>query len=106
MAETPPSDDDGGPEYSTAQVDQILARRAVIEQAKGILMSVYCIDSDHALQLLRARSPNTQVKLYLLAAQLIIDVLCLTPDERLDMPSACNSLLATLHKRVRRDEDS
>jgi hypothetical protein len=104
MAETPPSDDDA-PEYSTEQVDEIVANRAAIEQAKGVLMSVYGIDSHDAFELLRSRARTTQVKLRLLAEQLIVDVLGLTLDERCDMASACTNLLLTAHKRVRRDAD-
>jgi hypothetical protein len=104
MAETPPSDDDA-PEYSTEQVDEIVANRAAIEQAKGVLMSVYGIDSHDAFELLRSRARTTQVKLRLLAEQLIVDVLGLTLDERRDMASACTNLLLTAHKRVRRDAD-
>ena len=104
MAETPPSDDDG-PGYSTEQVDEIVANRAAIEQAKGVLMFVYGIDSHHAFELLRSQSRTTQVKLRLLAEQLIVDVLGLTLDERRDMPSACTNLLLTVHKRVRRAAD-
>jgi hypothetical protein len=45
MAETPPSDNDPPDFYSPDQVDEIVAARAVIEQAKGVLMFVYDIDS-------------------------------------------------------------
>jgi hypothetical protein len=105
MAEAPLSDDDYAPLFTTEQVDQIVANRAAIEQAKGILMSVYGIESEHAFHLLRARSRASQVKLRLLAAQLVKDFVALTPRERLDMPAACEKLLLTVHRRVRRDED-
>jgi hypothetical protein len=104
MAETPPSDDDASV-FSTEQVDEIVANRAAIEQAKGVLMFAHGIDSHHAFELLRSRSRTTQVKLRLLAEQLIIDVLGLTLDERRDMPSACTDLLLTAHKRVCHDPD-
>jgi len=38
-------------------------RRAVIEQAKGILMATHGVDSDRAFELLRSRSQNTGRKL-------------------------------------------
>jgi hypothetical protein len=106
MATTPPPGDDDRDvhKFSTAQVDEI-ANRAAIEQAKGILMFVYGIDSAHAFELLRTRSRNTQIKLCLLAAHLIEDVVALAPHDRLDMPSTCTTLLLTLHKRVRREPD-
>lgn len=107
MAKTPPPGDDDRDvhKFSTAQVDEIVANRAAIEQAKGILMFVYGIDSAHAFELLRTRSRSTQIKLCLLAAQLIEDVVALAPHDRLDMPSTCTNLLLTLHKRVRREAD-
>jgi ANTAR domain len=71
---------------SPEQVDEIVAGRAAIEQAKGVLMFVYGIDSHHAFELLRSRARTTRVKLRLLAEQLIVDVLGLTLDERRDMP--------------------
>jgi hypothetical protein len=45
MAETPPSDNDPPDFCSPDQVDEIVAARAVIEQAKGVLMFVYDVDS-------------------------------------------------------------
>jgi hypothetical protein len=104
MAETPPSDDDASL-FSTEQVDEIVANRAAIEQAKGVLMSVYGIDSHRAFELLRSRARATQVKLRLLAEQLVVDVSGLTLDERRDMASACTNLLLTVHERLRRDAD-
>jgi AmiR/NasT family two-component response regulator len=53
---------------STARVDvdpvivavaQILEHRAVIEQAKGVLMAVYNIDADAAFEMLKCSSQNT-----------------------------------------------
>jgi hypothetical protein len=105
MAEAPLSDDEYAPVFTTEQVDQIVANRAAIEQAKGILMSVYGIDSEHAFHLLRAGSRDSQVKLRLLAAQVVKDVVALTPQQRLDMPAACENLLLTAHKRIRRSAD-
>ena len=93
MAETPPASNDAPDSYSLEQVDEIVAGRAIIEQAKGVLMFVYGVDSEHAFQLLRSRSRTTQVKLRLLAGQLLNDVAALTPDQRLDVRSACSNLL-------------
>ena len=67
---------------STARVDvdpvtfavvQILENRAVIEQAKGVLMAVYNIDADAALDILKERSQQTNIKLRVLAEQLMTD---------------------------------
>jgi ANTAR domain len=43
----------------------------VIEQAKGMLMLVYGLDEDAAFDLLRWRSQSTNVKLRLLAEQIV-----------------------------------
>jgi ANTAR domain/PAS fold len=45
--------------------------RAVIEQAKGILMLIYRIDADTAFEMLRRHSQNTNTKLRDLAARLV-----------------------------------
>jgi hypothetical protein len=101
MAETPPSDTDPPDSFSPEQVDEIVASRAAIEQAKGVLMFVYDIDADTAFEILRRQSRTTSIKLRLLAQQLMNDVEALTRDQRLDMQSACSDLLLTAHERVR-----
>ena len=45
--------------------------RAVIEQAKGIIMLAYQVDADAAFQVLRRHSQNTNTKLRDLAARLV-----------------------------------
>ncbi len=52
-------------------VAQIVQNRAVIEQAKGVLMAVYDIDADSAFDLLRLSSQHTNIKLRVLAEQLM-----------------------------------
>lgn len=84
MAETPPSEDDPPDLYSPEQVDEIVASRAAIEQAKGVLMFVYDIDADTALEMLRRQSRTASIKLRLLAQQLMNDVEALTRDQRTD----------------------
>jgi ANTAR domain-containing protein len=107
VAGTPPSDEPPRPKRAGGRrslppedVDNIVARRAIVEQAKGILMFVYDTDANTAFEMLRRRSRITHVKLLLLAAQLINDVVALSAEERLDMQSACDHLLLTLHERV------
>lgn len=104
MVQTPPSDDStpshGWENLSPGEVAEIIARRAVVEQAKGILMFVFETDADTAFEMLRRRSRTTRVKMTLLAAQFTIDVLALTPDERLDMRAACANVLLTTHRRI------
>jgi hypothetical protein len=48
-----------------------LGRRALIEQAKGILMERYAIDADKAFDLLRERSQRSGRKLADIAAALV-----------------------------------
>jgi AmiR/NasT family two-component response regulator len=45
--------------------------RAVIEQAKGVLMAVYCIDAQTAFDLLRWGSQYTNTELRVMAEQLM-----------------------------------
>jgi hypothetical protein len=60
-------------ETITARVAEIAARRAVIEQAKGMLMLVYGIGADAAFQLLRWQSQHHNVKLRRMAEQITRD---------------------------------
>jgi hypothetical protein len=57
----------------TVAVAQIVENRAVIEQAKGVLMAVYDIDADSAFALLKSRSQHTNIKLRVLAEQLMTE---------------------------------
>ncbi|WP_438944075.1 ANTAR domain-containing protein [Nocardia blacklockiae] len=73
--------------------------RAVIEQAKGVLMRVYRINAHQAFDVLRWRSQETNVKLRDLCAQLIAEldtVLPAPPAVRADF----DHLLLTVHTRV------
>jgi ANTAR domain len=65
----------------TAAVAEIADNRAAIEQAKGVLMDVYRIDAEAAFELLRWRSQESNVKLRVLAEQLLVDVRTLARDE-------------------------
>jgi|RhiMethySRZTD1v2_1073278.scaffolds.fasta_scaffold1645471_1 ANTAR domain-containing protein len=69
VARTP----EGESEAITKAVAEIIDRRAVIEQAKGVLMVVYNIDADAAFELLKWRSQQTNTKLRALAEQLMTD---------------------------------
>jgi AmiR/NasT family two-component response regulator len=72
MAENPPSDRSVA-RYSDEQVDGIIGSRAIIEQAKGVLMHVYGVNAAHAFKMLRSRSRANRVKLHLLAKLLLDD---------------------------------
>jgi PAS domain S-box-containing protein len=62
-----PTSDRAREELITARVAEITEHRAVIEQAKGMLMLVYGLDEDAAFDLLRWRSQSSNVKLRRLA---------------------------------------
>jgi ANTAR domain-containing protein len=57
----------------TAKVAEITEHRAVIEQAKGMLMLIYGLEADPAFDLLKWRSQKSNVKLRRLAQELIDD---------------------------------
>lgn len=85
----------------TQAVAEIAENRAAIEQAKGILMLVYRIQSDAAFDLLKWRSQETNVKLRVLAEQLIADVRALEYDEIVPPRPTFDRLLLTAHQRIR-----
>ncbi len=64
-----PASVDVDPVTVAVAVAQIVENRAVIEQAKGVLMAVYDIDADSAFELLKWGSQDTNTKLRTLADQ-------------------------------------
>jgi AmiR/NasT family two-component response regulator len=58
-------------EAITRAIAEFVEHRAVIEQAKGVLMAVYEIDEPAAFDLLKWRSQHTNTKLRLVAEQLM-----------------------------------
>jgi AmiR/NasT family two-component response regulator len=56
------------------QLGQALDSRAVIDQARGILMATHGIDAERAFALLAKESQNTNVKLREVAARLVESV--------------------------------
>ena len=60
-------------ELLSAAVAEIAENRAAIEQVKGMLMLVYRVDADAAFELLKWRSQEVNVKLRILAEQLLAD---------------------------------
>lgn len=73
--------------------------RALIEQAKGVLMFVYRITAAQAFEVLRWRSQETNTKLRDLAAALI-GRLATLPDPSAPTRSAFDHLLLTAHHSV------
>jgi PAS domain S-box-containing protein len=92
-------------EQMSAELAKITENRAVIEQAKGMLMVIYAIDDDTAFELLRWRSQETHVKLRLLAQQIITDFRSLAPNETLPPRATYDNLLLTAHQRITPETD-
>ncbi len=90
----------------SAALAEITEKRAVIEQAKGMLMLIYRVDEETAFELLRWRSQETNVKLRALAAQLLSDYSELVYDETLPPRATFDHLLLTAHQRVDRGGDT
>jgi len=93
------SDVDGGATVEDAIAD-FTEHRAVIEQAKGVLMMTYAISADRAFDILVWRSQVTNTKLRRLATQLVDDF-----TTQLQVPAGirerADHLLLTAHERVR-----
>jgi hypothetical protein len=83
-----------------AAVEGIVERRALIEQAKGMLMLVYGIEADEAFEMLRGQSQHHNIKLRLIAEQIRGDLVELRmADPPLRQRNATNVLL-TAHHRI------
>lgn len=87
-------------ELLSAAVAEIAEHRATIEQAKGMLMLIYRINGDSAFELLKWRSQETNVKLRVLADQVLDDFGQLVYEETLPPRSTFDNLLLTAHLRV------
>jgi fructose-specific component phosphotransferase system IIB-like protein len=87
-------------ERVTEAVAEIAEARGGIEQAKGMLMLIYRITADSAFELLKWRSQEANVKLRVLAEQVVKDFLGLTYDEVLPTRAEYDRLLLTAHLRM------
>ena len=83
----------------TAAVAEIAENRAVIEQAKGMLMAIYGLDADAAFELLRWQSQNYNVKLRSIAEQVAKDFTDASRHQAFDR-TAYDGLLLTVHERI------
>jgi ANTAR domain/PAS fold len=84
----------------TAAVAEITENRASIEQAKGMLMLIYRISDESAFELLKWRSQETNVKLRVLADQVLFDFGQLIYEEVLPPRATFDHVLLTAHLRV------
>jgi hypothetical protein len=87
-----PTSDRAREEIISARVAEITEHRAVIEQAKGMLMLVYGLDEDAAFDLLRWRSQSSNVKLRRLA-EIIVEGFRNARDEGINSRSAFDHAL-------------
>jgi hypothetical protein len=97
-----PTADRAQDDLITAKVAEITEHRAVIEQAKGMLMLVYGLDPAAAFDLLKWRSQESNVKLRLLAERVVEDF-CAVRDKAIGSRSAFDHALLTADARVGRD---
>lgn len=84
----------------TDAITEISARRAAIEQAKGMLMLIYGVTSAAAFDLLKWRSQVTNTKLRDLAERIMADFQTLNSDGRLLAQRDFDDLLLTAHMRL------
>jgi len=93
----PPPDDEA---RISEAVREIAEQRAYIEQAKGMLMFIYGLDEHGAFDLLRWQSQEHNVKLRLLAEQVVKDISELAKRKPLENRLDHDRVLLTAHQRV------
>jgi hypothetical protein len=94
-----PTEDRNQKQFSEA-IAEIAENRATIEQAKGMLMVVYGIESDAAFDLLRWRSQEANIKLRVLAEQVVADFVALSQSDTSPSRAAYDNLLLTADRRL------
>jgi hypothetical protein len=77
----------------------LFENRAAIEQAKGVLMYVYRVNSEQAFRVLQWRSQETNTKLRELAKQMLDEVSSLEHPSTVAQ-SQFDHLLLTVHERI------
>lgn len=92
--------EDRAQERLGAAIAEIAEQRAAIEQAKGMLMVIYGIDADAAFELLRWRSQEANVKVRILAQQVVHDFVELAHGEPDQTRGAYDNLLLTAERRI------
>jgi hypothetical protein len=83
----------------TARVAEIAESRAIIEQAKGMLMFVFGVDAEAAFQVLRWQSQHHNVKLRALAEQIARDLLAMSRRPPVDR-AAYDNVVLTAYTRM------
>lgn len=87
-------------EAITTEVAKIAERRAAIEQAKGMLMVIYGASEKTAFEVLKWRSQENNVKLRLLAQQIVTDFLGVSRKAEHPPRSAYDDVVLTAHLRI------
>ena len=87
-------------ERLTLELHEVTERRAIIEQAKGMLMFVCGIDADEAFQVLRKQSQGHNVKLILVAEQVTKDLVELSRTKGPIRQLALGGLIEAAAKRI------
>ena len=85
---------------SEAAAHDVEQSRAVIEQAKGMLMVLYGVDAEFAFGLLRDQSQHHNVKLRELAAQVSNDLLQMSQVSPLRRRLELDRLVNSAHRRI------
>jgi predicted butyrate kinase (DUF1464 family) len=100
--ETTITDDaDAREQRITEALRAITERRAVIEQAKGMLMLVYGVDADEAFDVLRKQSQDNNVKLNLVAEQVMKDLVELARNKGPVRQLALGGLIDSASQRIK-----
>lgn len=92
--------DDEQQQALNAEVEKFSKNRAVIEQAKGMLMVIYGIDKSTAFVLLKWRSQENNVNLRPLARQIVSEFLALSRRDIHPLRSAYDDIVLTAHLRI------
>jgi hypothetical protein len=90
----------GDGSIDSAAVAEIADNRAVIDQAKGMLILLHGVDDESAFDMLRRRSQSTNVKLRALAGQLVSDYRALSNGEALPPRWVYEKTLMIVHERI------
>lgn len=83
-----------------AETREYTDNRALIEQAKGMLMFVYGLDADAAFDALRSQSQEHNVKLVLIAEQVVKDLVELAKNKGPARRLAFDGLVHSAHQRI------
>lgn len=90
----------------TTAIEKITEGRQTINHVCGMLMFVYGIDADAALQVLKWRSQQTNVKVRILAERFVVEAAALSRTAGTPDTACVDHLLMTVHERVPLDAAS